>query len=185
MDALSALVEFRNLGFFLLAALTVGSAGVVALSRNIIHSTVGLLGTFSGVAGLYITLSADFLGAVQILVYVGGTLTLILFAVMLTSRIEDVRVSNTSSGRWLALPLVGLVFAALAKVAISTNWGVSRHPPAVPSTARLGHAFLSDYLLPFELASIVLLAALIGAVVIARRAVRRRGEFETLPEDGE
>ncbi len=178
MDALSALVEFKNLGFFLLAALTVGSAGVVALSRNIIHSTVGLLGTFTGVAGLYITLSADFLGAVQILVYVGGTLTLILFAVMLTSRIEDVRVSNTSTGRLPALLLVGLVLAALAKVAHSTNWAVTERP-ALPSTARLGHAFLSDYLLPFELASIVLLAALIGAVVIARRAVRRKGEFET------
>ena len=66
MNALPALADFSNLGFFMLAALTVGSAAVVALSRNIIHSTVGLLGTFTGVAGLYITLSADFHGAVQI-----------------------------------------------------------------------------------------------------------------------
>ena len=75
--------------FLALAALTLGSAGIVAFSKNIIHSTLALLGTFMGIAGLYITLSADFLAATQILVYVGGTLTLILFAVMLTSRIED------------------------------------------------------------------------------------------------
>ena len=177
MNALPALADFSNLGFFMLAALTVGSAAVVALSRNIIHSTVGLLGTFTGVAGLYITLSADFLGAVQILVYVGGTLTLILFAVMLTSRIEDVRVSNTSTGRGLALLLVGVVLAALAKVAHSTDWHVSERP-ALPSTARLGHAFLGEYLLPFEVGSVVLLAAMIGAVVLARRAVKRTWEKE-------
>ena len=74
--------------FLALAALTLGSAGIVAFSKNIIHSTLALLGTFMGIAGLYITLSADFLAATQILVYVGGTLTLILFAVMLTNRIS-------------------------------------------------------------------------------------------------
>ena len=178
---MDALVDFGNVGFFLLAALTVGSAFVVALSKNIIHSTVGLLGTFTGVAGLYITLSADFLAAVQLLVYVGGTLTLILFAVMLTSRIDEVRRSNTSTAPWLgaAVSIVGLL--ALGKVALTTGW-VTEDRSSLPSTARLGHAFLGEYLLPFELASIVLLAALIGAVVLARRAVRRRGEYETTEE---
>src|SRR3954464_5697489 len=84
--------------FLALAALTLGSAGIVAFSKNIIHSSLALLGTFMGIAGLYITLSADFLAATQILVYVGGTLTLILFAVMLTSRIEDMKVSNPRAG---------------------------------------------------------------------------------------
>ena len=73
--------------FTVLAVLALGSAGVVAFSKNIVHSALALLGTFLGVAGLYITLSADFLAATQILVYVGGTLTLILFAVMLTAKI--------------------------------------------------------------------------------------------------
>src|SRR3990170_5329550 len=91
------------LAFFGLAALTLGSAALVAFSKNIIYSTLSLLGTFLGIAGLYITLSADFLAAVQILVYVGGTLTLILFAVMLTSRIEDMKVSNPRAG----LPAAG------------------------------------------------------------------------------
>ncbi|MCC7537138.1 MAG: NADH-quinone oxidoreductase subunit J [Deltaproteobacteria bacterium] len=163
------------MAFFALAGLTVGSAGIVALSRNIIYATVALLGTFLGIAGLYITLSADFLGATQVLVYVGGTLTLILFAVMLTARIEDVRVSNSSFNLPVAAVLVVFVLAILGKVATGTDWPVSPGPE-IPSTARLGHAFLSGYLLPFWLASVVLLAALVGAVVLARRAVKREWE---------
>ena len=98
--------------FTLLAALTLGSAGVVAFSKNIIHSALALLGTFLGIAGLYITLSADFLAATQVLVYVGGTLTLILFAVMLTSRIEDMKVSNPQAGIGVAFGLYPAVKAS-------------------------------------------------------------------------
>jgi NADH-quinone oxidoreductase subunit J len=161
--------------FFSLAALTLGSAGIVAFSKNIIHSALALLGTFMGIAGLYVTLSADFLAATQILVYVGGTLTLILFAVMLTSRIEDMNVSNPRSGLLVAFGLVTAVLLVLGKVATSTAWP-SEPKPAIPSTAKLGHAFLGEYLLPFEIGSVVLLGAMIGAVVLARRAVRRDWE---------
>src|SRR5271156_7085883 len=94
------------IAFMALAGLTLGSAGIVAFSKNIIYSTLALLGTFMGIAGLYITLSADFLAATQILVYVGGTLTLILFAGMLTSRIEDMKVSNPSQNIGVAFGLV-------------------------------------------------------------------------------
>ncbi len=161
--------------FVLLAALTVGSAGVVALSKNIIYSALALLGTFLGVAGLYITLSADFLAATQLLVYVGGTLTLILFAVMLTSRIEDRQVSNPKRGLAVGFALSALVLFVLASVAASTAW-VEQPRQLLPTTSKLGHAFLSEYLLPFEVASVVLLAAMIGSVVLARRAVRRERE---------
>jgi NADH-quinone oxidoreductase subunit J len=130
-----------------------------------------------GIAGLYITLSADFLAATQVLVYVGGTLTLILFAVMLTSRIEDMKVSNPRAGLGVAFALVTAVLLVLGKVATQTPWP-SEPKPAIPSTAKLGHAFLGEYLLPFELGSIVLLAAMIGSVVLARRAVRRAWEKE-------
>ena len=161
--------------FFALAALTLGSAGVVAFSKNIIHATLALLGTFMGIAGLYVTLSADFLAATQILVYVGGTLTLILFAVMLTSRIEERRESNPSGALVPAFALVTVLLLVLGRVAAQTAWpGEAR--PAVPSTAKLGHAFLGEFLLPFELGSVVLLAAMIGAVVLARRAVKRTWE---------
>src|SRR5262247_4824282 len=108
--------------FLALAGLTLGSAGIVAFSKNIIHSALALLGTFMGIAGLYITLSADFLAAVQILVYVGGTLTLILFAVMLTARIEDIRTSNTATGRGAAFAIVAVVLLLLGKVAAMTPW---------------------------------------------------------------
>jgi NAD(P)H-quinone oxidoreductase subunit 6 len=161
--------------FLLLAALTLGSAGIVAFSKNIIHSALALLGTFLGIAGLYVTLSADFLAATQVLVYVGGTLTLILFAVMLTSRIEDMKVSNPQTGIAAAFGLISVALLILGKVATETSWP-SEAKPAVPSTAKLGHAFLGEYLLPFEVGSVVLLAAMIGSVVLARRAVKRAWE---------
>lgn len=161
--------------FYLLAALTLGSAGIVALSRNIIYSTIALLGAFLGIAGMYIQLSADFLAAVQILVYVGGTLTLLLFAVMLTAQIDNIRTSNTSRGRWAAFAVIGVLLLLLGRVATSTAWpAVARDP--MPSTTKLGHAFLGEYLLPFEIASVVLLGAMIGAVILARRAVKQHGE---------
>jgi len=80
--------------FYLIALITVVSAGMVAFSRNIIYSAFSLLGTFMGVAGLYVFLGADFVAAVQLLIYVGGILVLILFAVMLTHRITDVQITN-------------------------------------------------------------------------------------------
>ncbi|WP_437926477.1 NADH-quinone oxidoreductase subunit J [Sorangium sp. So ce291] len=165
------------LAFLGLAVLTLGSAGFVAFSRNIIHSALALLGTFLGVAGLYVTLSADFLAATQVLVYVGGTLILILFAVMLTSRIQDMKVSNPRGGLAVPFVLVTAVLLVLGRVATRTPWPAEARP-AMPSTAKLGHAFLGEYLLPFELGSVVLLAAMIGAVVLARRAVRRAWERE-------
>jgi NAD(P)H-quinone oxidoreductase subunit 6 len=169
--------DLATISFLALAALTLGSGGIVAFSKNIIYSTVALLGCFLGIAGLYVQLSADFLAAVQILVYVGGTLTLILFAVMLTSRIEDIRTSNTATGRGAAFGIVAVVLLLLGKVATMTSWP-AQDRPQMPATAKLGHAFLSEYLLPFEIGSVVLLGAMIGAVVLARRAVKRDWEKE-------
>jgi len=165
-----------DLIFFLLAALAIGSAAVVALSKNIIYSTLALLGTFLGVGGMYILLSADFLAATQVLVYVGGTLTLILFAVMLTARIEEKKVSNPHRSLPTGIALAVVVLLILGKLAhTATSWTATGHAQN-PSTAKLGHAFLSDYLLPFEIASVVLLGAMIGSVLLARRAVKQRGE---------
>ena len=168
-------VDLKFAVFGALATLTLGSAGIVAFHRSIIYSTLALLGTFGGIAGMYIMLSADFLAAVQILVYVGGTLTLILFAVMLTSRIESVRTSNQHRGMLAAGAIVALLLALLGKVATSTPWPAQERPQ-LPATAKLGHAFLAEYMFPFELGSIVLLSAMIGAVILARRAVKRDWE---------
>src|SRR6266545_7655777 len=94
--------------FYLIALITVVSAAMVAFSRNIIYSAFSLLGTFMGVAGIYVFLGADFVAAVQVLIYVGGILVLILFAVMLTHRITDVQITNRASGRIPALIVVGI-----------------------------------------------------------------------------
>src|SRR4030095_5752091 len=94
-----------TLVFYGLAALVLGCAALVAFSRNMLHSAFALLGTLAGVAGLYLHLGADFLGITQLLVYVGGILVLLLFAVLLTTRIGDVRASNTALGRWAAVPV--------------------------------------------------------------------------------
>src|SRR5919108_592997 len=108
--------------FYLLAALTIGSALIVAFSRNIVYSAFSLLGTFMGVAGLYAMLAADFIAVVQILVYVGGILVLIIFAVMLTHRIDDVAVSNRSVGRLPAALVIGAVGVLMGTAIVGAHW---------------------------------------------------------------
>ena len=158
--------------FYLLAALTVGSALGVALSDNVVYSAFALMGTLLGVASLFVLLGADFLGVVQLLVYVGGILVLTLFAVMLTHRIADVHVSNRAVGRGPAVVLVGVVFAWMGHAARAASWVLGEPGAPGPTTYGIGEALLTQYALPFEVASIVLLAALIGAVVVSRKEVK-------------
>jgi NAD(P)H-quinone oxidoreductase subunit 6 len=158
--------------FYLIALITVVSAGMVAFSRNIIYSAFSLLGTFMGVAGIYVFLGADFVAAVQVLIYVGGILVLILFAVMLTHRITDVQVTNRAAGRIPALIIVGALVYLLIETIRVTPWVKAKELLYVATTAKIGDLFLYSYLLPFELASLVLLAAMIGAVVLSRKEIR-------------
>src|SRR5579885_1630673 len=162
--------------FYALAALTVGSACIVAFSRNIVYSTFALLGAFMGVVGLYVLLAADFVAMVQLLVYVGGILVLTIFAVMLTQGIADVTVSNRAVGLAPALAIVVIAGAVMAWAVFKTPWHQGAKVMVGPTTYGIGNAFLDTYALPFELASIVLLAALIGAVVISRPIDRRAQE---------
>ena len=165
-------MEISTVIFYLLAALTVGSAAVVAFSRNIVYSAFSLLGTFAGVAGLYVFLGADFVAGVQVLIYVGGILVLILFAVMLTHRISDVEITNRAAGRIPALLLLGVFGFLLLQIVRETPWGKAGEAAYAPTTAKIGDLFLDQYLLPFELASLVLLAALIGAAVLSRKEIK-------------
>jgi NAD(P)H-quinone oxidoreductase subunit 6 len=158
--------------FYLVAALTVGSALIVALSRNIVYSAFSLLGTFMGVAGLYALLAADFVAVIQILVYVGGILVLIVFAVMLTHRIDDVAVSNRSVGRLPAALIVGVVGVIMGAGVMAARWAQKAEVQVAPTTYGIGDAFLGPYILPFELASVVLLVVLVGAVVVSRKEIR-------------
>lgn len=161
-----------DLLFYLVAAVTVLSAAGVAFSPNIVYSAFALMGTFMGVAGLYVFLAADFVAVVQVLIYVGGILVLMLFAVMLTHRIADVRVSNRSVGRLPSLVIIGLVGSVMGSAALAANWKMALPGTPQPTTYAIGNGFLTEYLLPFELASVVLLAALIGAVVLSRKELR-------------
>ena len=154
--------------FYVLAALTVGSAILVAILPNIVYSAVALLFSFAGVAGLYVYLSADFLAATQILIYVGGILILILFAIFLSNRITDVKISNPSRFRWQAAFLCLVLFGVLSYTAVSTTFPVKTVLTYQQTTAEIGELLMTRYLLPFEVASVLLLAALIGAALMSR-----------------
>ena len=157
--------------FYLLATLAVVSALGVALSRNILHSAFSLLGTLAGVAGLYFLLGADFVAVVQLLVYVGGILVLILFAVLLTREITDIKISNLSVSLLGGVPAALLVLGLVTRICMNAPFA-STAPATAPTVNRLGDALLREYVLPFEIASVILLMALVGAMVIARRAVK-------------
>jgi NADH-quinone oxidoreductase subunit J len=156
--------------FYLFALITIGAAIVVVFSRNIVRSAFALLFAFFGVAGIYIYLSADFIAVTQLLVYVGGILVLILFGVMLTERQAKVDIKSGFVHIMPALLIVSALGGTLIAVLLGTDWNKNAMPQVTNKTAsRIGELLLSDYLLPFETASIVLLVALIGAAMIARR----------------
>lgn len=171
MSAVTASAVPGAFFFYVLATVVVVSALGVALARNILYSAFALLGTLAGVAGLYLFMGADFLGVAQLLIYIGGILVLILFAVLLTNRIGDIRISNASTGLLVGVPPILGVMTLTVRVALRTPWPITE-AVAAPTTARLGDAFLQELLMPFELASLVLLMALVGAMVIARRAAK-------------
>jgi NAD(P)H-quinone oxidoreductase subunit 6 len=165
-------LQLHDLMFYGFAAATLVGAGAVAFSRNIIHTAIGLLVALLGVGAIYVFLSADFVAITQLLVYIGGVLVLVLFAVMLTSKIGDVNISNTSFGRGGGFGLLAAIVPVLTLVAVRGPWDEKVPGPLAPTTAAIGNEFLTRWLLPFELASLVLLATLIGAVVMARREIK-------------
>jgi len=161
-----------DLLFYATAFVTVAGAAGVALSRNILYSAVGLLAALLGVSGIYVLLSADFLAITQLLIYIGGVLVLILFAVMLTNRISDVNVSNGSVGLYGGVLIFVALVPVLLTAALVTPWRTIASPEIAYTAERLGNALLTRWLLPFEVASMVLLATLIGAIVIARKEIK-------------
>jgi NADH-quinone oxidoreductase subunit J len=162
--------------FYAIAGLTVVGALGVAFSPNVVYSAFSLMAALLGAGGLYVFLAADFVAAVQLLVYVGGILVLTLFAIMLTHQISDIEVSNRAVGRLPALALVVAIGAGMGWAALHAPWRVAAEVPDVAAgsgtTYGIGDSFLNQYLLPFELASVVLLTALVGAIVLSRKELR-------------
>ncbi len=156
------------IAFYILAALMVISALAVVLQRNIIYSALFLALSFLSVAGIYVILQAEFLAAIQILIYAGAVIILILFAIMLTQRAQSSE-SNAFNGQAAVAGVVAVAFfAVLGTILIRTQWNVGLEAPTQPNTELLGQALFNQYVLPFEIASILLLVAMIGAIVIAR-----------------
>ncbi len=159
--------------FVALAAVVVlGSLGVVLLA-NIVYSAFLLGGVFMAVAGLYLLLNASFVAAAQVLVYVGAVNVLILFAIMLVNKREPLSpIKGLQWRRFVSGGVCAGLLALLVRVSLVTPWAVPG-PPNIgeEATVRIGEHLFTDYLLPFELASVLLLMAMIGAIVLARRDV--------------
>lgn len=166
-------LRLGDLVFYAFAALGVVGAAGAAFSRNLVYSAFSLLGALFAVAALFAWLSADYLAITQLVVYVGGILVLFLFAVMLTNRISEVRRSNPSTGTVPAALVSLSIFVLLAWVALGTDWALLAAPQHRETTASIGDALLTTHLLPFEALSVVILAALVGAVIMARKELER------------
>lgn len=163
-------VQIVSLG--ILSVMMLGAALGVVLLSNIVYSAFLLGGAFMSIAGIYLLLNADFIAAAQILIYVGAINVLILFAIMLVNKREDFA---AIPGRWIrqgttALVCLGL-FVLLATMVLVTPWSLpAASSVAIESTiVEIGKHFFSDFLLPFELASVLLLMAMVGAIILARR----------------
>lgn len=153
--------------FWVLSITTIGNALMVMMVRNLIHAVLFLALTFVGVAGLYVVLSADFVAVVQVLIYAGAVGVLMTFAIMLTPAAD--RENSETAFQLPAMVLAGLVLAVLVFVAYDTTWNIDATSEGLATTARsLGVAFLKPYVVPFEVASVLLMTAMIGAIVLTR-----------------
>lgn len=158
----------RTAGFYLFALITVVSAFLVVFLSNIMRAVFSLLFTLFGIAGLFLFLHADFLAATQVLIYVGGVLVLLLFGIMLTQRMVE---GEIRSGRIQFIPTmiaIGILFSLLMFVIFRTPWHIQGPANFQQTTAEIGRLLMTEWILPFEIASILLLAALVGSVSIAR-----------------
>ncbi|MDA8792233.1 NADH-quinone oxidoreductase subunit J [Bacteriovoracaceae bacterium] len=174
---------FHKLLFIMSTVLTVASALVVLLNKNIMHACIALLGSLIGIAGLYLTLGADFVAATQLMVYVGGVVILMLFAVMLTGGQDFVsktqklfdltpNMGNATSYSVgiVSAALFGMIIYGLTESSLSSIPKKDIDPNLIEASTleRLGELLLTDHVLAFEISSVLLLGALVGAAIIAR-----------------
>ena len=155
--------------FLFIAALVIASAFWVVFSPNLIHSAVSLLFTLFGTAGLYIFLYADFIAGTQIVIYVGGILVLIIFGVMLTSKIDSPSIASSSANQFIGGMSAFAIFVMQVAVIFNTPWSIGSEQSRDATVGAIGELLLTNYLLPFEIISILLLAALMGSALLSRR----------------
>lgn len=165
-------MALQSIIFYVFAVAIVASACVVVFSKNIMHSAFSLLFTLFGIAGIYALLMADFMAVAQIMIYVGGILVLIIFGVMLTSKVTSVDLKSGPLGRtnYIVSGIVCSVLLAGLTWLFSTQKWISAPSPEVKTTINsIGTSLMTEYLLAFEVGAVVLLIALIGATLMARR----------------
>lgn len=160
----------QNIFFSILAAVMIGSALKVVTTRNVVHAALWLILVLAGAAGQFLLLGAEFIGVTQVLVYIGAIIVLFLFGIMLTKASmgddDDVNLANRPMAA-----AVGVLLLAVMAFATIDFWRDAELPEnAAPTSAeQVSDSIFSDYIVPFEATSVLLLAALIGAIVVARR----------------
>ena len=158
----------ETIAFWSLAVVLVGSALAVVLSKNLFHSVLWLALALTGTAGVFLLLEAEFLAAVQLLLYAGGIVTIVVFAIVVTERLVGERITQTSrritAGAVTSLALIALVVNAITRQPLATV----REPLTTDLTRAIGEGVLTRFVLPFELLGVLMLAAMLGAVYFAR-----------------
>lgn len=156
--------------FYILAFMIVGSAILVVTLRDIFHCALMLVVCMFSIAAIYVMLGADFIAAVQVLVYVGAVSVLLIFAIMLTARVSGIGIKQQNEQVPIAM-ITTLVFIGMTLFGLGkTIWNLKTTEVPETTVGSLGNLLMTTYVVPFEIVSLVLLAALIGAIVIARRA---------------
>jgi len=158
----------ETIAFWSLAVVLVGSALAVVLSKNLFHSVLWLALALTGTAGVFLLLEAEFLAAVQLLLYAGGIVTIVVFAIVVTERLVGERITQTNrritAGAVTSLALIALVVDAISRQPLPTT----REPLTTDLTRSIGESVLTRFVLPFELLGVLMLAAMLGAVYFAR-----------------
>jgi NADH:ubiquinone oxidoreductase subunit 6 (subunit J) len=158
----------ETIGFWSLAVVLVGSALAVVLSKNLFHSVLWLALALTGTAGVFLLLEAEFLAAVQLLLYAGGIVTIVVFAIVVTERLVGERITQTNrritAGAVTSLALIALIVNAISRQPLAT----AREPLTTDLTRTIGEGVLTRFVLPFELLGVLMLAAMLGAVYFAR-----------------
>jgi NADH:ubiquinone oxidoreductase subunit 6 (subunit J) len=161
-------ITAETFAFWILSGLLVGSALAVVLSKNLFHAVLWLALALTGTAGVFLLLNAEFIAAVQLLLYAGGVITIVVFAIVVTERLVGERISQTNRG----IASGALLSAALLWIIVSTLMRRSLAVTPLPQTADLtrlvGSEVLTTYVLPFELLALLMLAAMLGAIYFAR-----------------
>ena len=154
--------------FMIASLVTLIAALRVVTGKNLFHNALYLVLSFVGVAALYLLLEAEFLAAIQILIYVGAIAILIIFAIMLSRHLMAPNQTQRNSQWWVSGIVAGVLFLVLAFMLLQVDWPATAGAVPADAISLLGQSFMGAYVLPFEVASVVLLVALVGSIIIAR-----------------